>query len=67
MRTFVQYLITFCSRPEVASDVISGAVVDPTGMKVSVKLGDSRSDRYRDIRLPQMRDEQRRRRVPVIT
>ena len=26
-RTFVQYLITFCSRPETASDVISGLFV----------------------------------------
>ena len=34
------------------SDVISGAVVDPTGVKVRVKFGDSRSNRSRDIGLP---------------
>ena len=30
-------------RPGVGSDAISGVVVDPAGMKVSVKFGDSRS------------------------
>ena len=44
-------------RLEVVSDVISGVVVDPTDMKVRVKFGDSRSNRSRDIRLPQMRNE----------
>ena len=34
---------------EVVSDVISGKVINPTGMKVLVKLGDSRLDRCRDI------------------
>ena len=29
------------SRPEVVSGVIYGAVVDPTGVKVQVKFGDS--------------------------
>ena len=69
LRTFVQYLITFCSRPKTDSDVISDVVVDPTGMKVSVKLfGDSRPNRSRDIRLTQMRDERRRHwPTPVIT
>ena len=39
-------------RPEVYSDVISGVVVDPTGVKkVGVKFGDSKSNRSRDIRL----------------
>ena len=38
-------------RPEVESDVIFGAVVDPHGMRVCVKLCDSRSHRSRDIRL----------------
>ena len=37
---------------EVVSDVISGVVIDPTGVKVRVKFGDSRSNRSRDIRLP---------------
>ena len=39
-------------RPEVDSEIISGVVIDPTGAKVSVKFGDSRSKRSRDIRLP---------------
>ena len=34
------------------SDVISSVVVEPTGMKVRVKFGDSSSNRSRDIRLP---------------
>ena len=38
-------------------DVVSIAVVDPTGMKAHVKFGDSRSNLSRDIRLAQMRDE----------
>ena len=39
-------------RPEVDSDVISGVViVDPTGVKIRVKFGDSRSNHSRDIRL----------------
>ena len=29
-------------RPEVVSDVIAGAVADPTGLKVRVKFGDFR-------------------------
>ena len=42
-----------CSfRPEVFSDVKSGVVVDPMGVKVPVKFGDSMSNRYRDMRLP---------------
>ena len=39
-------------RPKVASDVLSSMVVEPTGTKAPVKLGDSRSNRSRDIRLP---------------
>ena len=35
----------------VISDIISSAVVDPTGLKVRVKFGDYRSTRSRDIRL----------------
>ena len=38
LRTFMQYLITFCSRLETDSDVISGVVVDPAGVKVRVKI-----------------------------
>ena len=36
-------------RPEVASDVISGADVKQVGPDVPVKLGDSRSSRSRDV------------------
>ena len=39
-------------RLEVYNDVISGVVVDPMGMKVPVKFGESRSNRSIDIRLP---------------
>ena len=35
---FVQYLTAICSRPEATSDVISGGVIDPTGVKVRVEL-----------------------------
>ena len=38
-------------RPEVDSDVISAAVINLTGVKVRVKSSDSKSNRYRDIRL----------------
>ena len=31
---------------------MSGAVVDPKDVKVLVKFGDSRLNRFRDIRLP---------------
>ena len=42
----LQYSITFCSRLEVASDVISGVGAEEVGMDVSgVKLGDSRLKR----------------------
>ena len=34
LRTLVQYLIALCSRLETASDVISVAALDPTGMDV---------------------------------
>ena len=37
---------------EVVSDVIYGVVVEPAGVKVRVKFGDSRSNSSRDIRLP---------------
>ena len=39
-------------RLEVYADIVSGTVVDPTGMKAHVKFGDSMSNRSRDIRLP---------------
>ena len=37
-------------RPEVGSDVISGLVVELTGVDVRVKFGDSMSNGSRDIR-----------------
>ena len=37
---------------EAASDVIVGVAVEPTGMKVLVKYGNSKSNRSRYIRLP---------------
>ena len=37
---------------DVASDVISGVVVDSTGMAVGIKFDDSRSNRSRYIQLP---------------
>ena len=39
-------------RQEVVNDVMSSAVVDPTGVKVLVKFGHSRSNCSLDIRLP---------------
>ena len=39
-------------QPGVHTDVISGLVVDPMGAKVHVNVGDSRSNRSRDILLP---------------
>ena len=40
-RTFAQYLIAFCSRLEVASDVVSGRFVTPIVPDKCVKFGDS--------------------------
>ena len=37
--------MTFCSLPEVVSDVMSGIVVDDTGVDVCAKCGCSRSNR----------------------
>ena len=47
-------------RPEVASDVMFGVVVERTRMDVTGKFGDSRSNRSRDIRAARfVMDEQR--------
>ena len=51
-RTITRQLLCDNFRPEVASDVISGAFVEPAGVKVRVKFGNSRSNPYPDIRLP---------------
>ena len=37
-------------RPEIDIDVISGQAVDNVGVDVHIKFGDSRSNRFRDIR-----------------
>ena len=49
LRTFMQYLMTFCSRPEVDNDVISGVDVDNVGMDVGLKFGDFRPNGFRYI------------------
>ena len=48
-------------RPEVASDVLSGATLVYTYVDVDIraKFGDSRSNCYRDVRLSQTHDERR--------
>ena len=51
-RAITRQLLCDNFRPEAASDVISGVAVEPTGVKVRVKFGDSRQNRSRDIRLP---------------
>ena len=42
LHTFVKYLVTFCSRLETASDVISGKFVGPIVPNKSVKFCDPR-------------------------
>ena len=42
--TFMQYSITFSSRPEAAIDVIAGEAGDKVGVDVHVNFGDSRSN-----------------------
>ena len=49
LRTFVQYLIAFCGRPEAAGDVISGVSLDYIYVGVLVKFGDYRPSRSRDV------------------
>ena len=49
LRTFVEYLITFYSRPEAASDVISGMFVGPVVRDKSVKSHDPSLNRSREI------------------
>ena len=54
----------FCSdnfRKEVASDVISGVIADPTRMDVRVKFDDSRSNCSQHIRQPHFVTDERRR------
>ena len=42
--TSCSYTVTFCSLPEVASDISSGVAVGAIGQDVLVKFGDSRSN-----------------------
>ena len=48
MRYFRQ-VFRYNFRPAADNDVISGAAVDNVGMDVPVKVGDSRSNDFRDI------------------
>ena len=48
-RTFVQYLIAFCSRPESVSDVISGRFVGPIADDKLIKFRGPRLNRSREI------------------
>ena len=50
LRTFVQYLIAFYSRPEAAADVIFGVTVDCVGADVRVKVCDPMLNGSRAIR-----------------
>ena len=52
MRHFRPFSNVDYFRPDVHSDVMSGVVVEPKGLKVRVKFGDSRSNRSGDMRLP---------------
>ena len=49
LRTLVQYLITFCSRPEAAGDVISGMFVGLLVLDTFVKFRDPSLNRPRAI------------------
>ena len=44
------HVFAICRRPKIDIDVISGAAVENVGVDVSVKFGDSASNRFRDIR-----------------
>ena len=50
LRTCVQYLIiAFCSRPEPASDVISGCFVGPIASDKPAKLSGPRANHFGEI------------------
>ena len=68
LRTYTQYSTAVCSRPEATSDVISGAAMDPTGVKVHAKFGNSIKpfSRYTTVSLC-YKQRPLRRRTPVIT
>ena len=44
------HVFAICRRPEIDTDVISGVAVDNVGVDGPIKFGDSRSNRFRDIR-----------------
>ena len=44
------HVFAICCRPEIDNDVISGVAVDNVGVDVHIKFGDSRSNRFRDVR-----------------
>ena len=49
LRTFVEYLVVFCSRPETASDIISGRLVGPIVCDKRLKFLDPRLNHSREI------------------
>ena len=49
LRTFVQYLVTFCSRPDDASDFISGSIWGPIIPNKPVKCRDPCLNHSREI------------------
>ena len=49
LRTFMHYLIAYCSRSEVPRDVTSGVALERVRVDVDIQFGDSRSNRSRDI------------------
>ena len=51
LRTFVQYLIAFCSQHETASDVISGKFVKPIVPEKCAKFPDPCLNRSQEIPL----------------
>ena len=61
----MRYLIEFCSRPEVASDVMSCVLVDQVGRDVRTTFGDSKSNRSRDVGLPHFVPDERRTTTPA--
>ena len=50
LRTFVRYLIAFCSRQEAASDVVSGPFVRPIVPDKLINYRDPRLNRCQEIR-----------------
>ena len=47
--TFVQYVIAFCSRPKLTSDIVSGRFMGPVVPDNPVKFGDPRLNHSRKI------------------